>query len=148
MGIFNKFNTSYFFAFDNKAIEKVNFPKFLNKAEIYVSHFLLSILALLIAAAPAIPMLFIYSYYYFGKCLSELAQLVSLPYSRGRSTCFSYRLHDFSVTITWRYKNVYVKNLFLRTGRLWISLPTKCLLFTCDLNGFKSRIGIDLLSLE
>ena len=37
--------------------------------------------------------------YYFGRCSSELAQLVPLPYSRGRSTCYSYRLHDFSVTM-------------------------------------------------
>ena len=27
--------------------------------------------------------------YYFGKCLSELAQLVPLPYSRGMSTRYS-----------------------------------------------------------
>ena len=37
--------------------------------------------------------------YYFGRCSSELAQLVPLPFSRGRSTCYSDRLHDFSVTI-------------------------------------------------
>ena len=37
--------------------------------------------------------------YYFDRCSSELAQLVPLPYSRGRSTPYSYRLHDFSVTI-------------------------------------------------
>ena len=37
--------------------------------------------------------------YYFGRCSSELAQLVPLPYSQGRSTCYSDRLHDFSVTI-------------------------------------------------
>ena len=37
--------------------------------------------------------------YYFGSCLSELAQLVPLPYSRGRSTHYFNRLHDFSVTI-------------------------------------------------
>ena len=37
--------------------------------------------------------------YYFGRCSSELAQLVQLPFSRGRSTrCFD-RLHDISVTI-------------------------------------------------
>ena len=36
---------------------------------------------------------------YFGRCSSELAQLVPLPYSRGRSTRYSDRLHDFSVTI-------------------------------------------------
>ena len=27
--------------------------------------------------------------YYFGKCSSELAHLVPLPYSQGRSTCYS-----------------------------------------------------------
>ena len=37
--------------------------------------------------------------YYFGRCLSELAQLVPLPYSGRGSTCYSNRLHDFSVTI-------------------------------------------------
>ena len=35
--------------------------------------------------------------YYFGRRSSELAQLVPLPYSRGRSTRYSDRLHDFSV---------------------------------------------------
>ena len=29
--------------------------------------------------------------YYFGRCSSELAQLVSLPLSRGTSTCYSDR---------------------------------------------------------
>ena len=33
--------------------------------------------------------------YYFGRCSSELAELVPLPYSRGRSTYYSDRLHDF-----------------------------------------------------
>ena len=37
--------------------------------------------------------------YYFGRCSSELAQLVPLPFSQGRSTRYSDRLHDFSVTI-------------------------------------------------
>ena len=37
--------------------------------------------------------------YYFGRCSSELAQLVRLPYSWASSTQFSDRLHDFSVTI-------------------------------------------------
>ena len=37
--------------------------------------------------------------YYFDRCSSELAQVVPLPYSRGRSTHYSDRLHDFSVTI-------------------------------------------------
>ena len=33
--------------------------------------------------------------YYFGRCSSELAQLVPPPYSQGRSTRYSDRLHDF-----------------------------------------------------
>ena len=33
--------------------------------------------------------------YDFGRCSSELAELVPLPYSRGRSTGYSDRLHDF-----------------------------------------------------
>ena len=37
--------------------------------------------------------------YYFGRCSSDLAQLVPLPYSRGRSTRYSEILNDFFVTI-------------------------------------------------
>ena len=37
--------------------------------------------------------------YYFGRCSLELAQVVPLPFSQGRSTGYSDRLHDFSVTI-------------------------------------------------
>ena len=48
--------------------------------------------------------------YYFGRCSSELAQLVPLPFSQGRSTCCSDRLHDFSVTIPRCDKDVYVNS--------------------------------------
>ena len=57
--------------------------------------------------------------YYFGRCSSELAQLVPLPCSRGRSTRYSERLHDFSVTIPRCYKDVYVNSFFPRTAKLW-----------------------------
>ena len=57
--------------------------------------------------------------YYFGRCSSELAQLVPLPYSRGRSTRYSDRLHDFSVTIPRCYKDVYVNSFFPHTAWLW-----------------------------
>ena len=33
--------------------------------------------------------------YYFGRFYSELAQMVPLPFSQGRSTRYSDRLHDF-----------------------------------------------------
>ena len=45
--------------------------------------------------------------YYFGRCSSELAQLVPLLFYRERSTCYSDRLHDFSVTIPRCYKDLY-----------------------------------------
>ena len=61
--------------------------------------------------------------YYFGRCSSELAQLVPLPFSQGRSTRYSDRLHNFSVTIPRCYNNVYVNSFFPRTARLWSSLP-------------------------
>ena len=48
--------------------------------------------------------------YYFSRCSSELAELVPHPYSRGRSSRYSDRLYDFSVTIPRCYKDVYVNN--------------------------------------
>ena len=64
--------------------------------------------------------------YYFGRCSSELAQLVPFPFSRERSTRYSDRLHDFSVTIPICYKDVYVNSFFPRTAKLWNSLPIEC----------------------
>ena len=79
--------------------------------------------------------------YYFVKYSSELAQLVPLPFSRGRSTCYPDRWHDFSVTISRCYKNVYFNSFFPCTARPWKSLPLECFPLTYDLNGFKSRIN-------
>ena len=63
------------------------------------------------------------SFLYFGRCSSELAELVPLPYSQGRATRYTDRLHDFSVTIPRCYKDVYVNSFFPRTARPWNSLP-------------------------
>ena len=71
--------------------------------------------------------------YYFGRCSSELAQLVLLPFSWGRSTCYFDRMHDFSVTITRCYKDVYVNSFFPCTARLWNSLSIECFPVTYDL---------------
>ena len=84
--------------------------------------------------------------YYFGRCSSELAQLVPLPFSRGRSTCCSDRFHDLSVTIPRRNKNLYVNNFFPRTAKLWNFLPIECFPLTYNLRGFKSRINRHLLT--
>ena len=85
--------------------------------------------------------------YYFGRCSLELAQLVPLLFSRGRSTRYSEILHDFSVTIPRCYKDVYVNSFFPRTARLWNSLPIECFPLTYDLSGFKSRINRHLLTI-
>ena len=84
--------------------------------------------------------------YYFARCSSELAKLVPLPFSRGGSTRYSDRLHDFSVTIPRCYKDVYVNSFFPRTAKLWNSLPIECFPLTYDLSGFKSRINRHLLT--
>ena len=87
--------------------------------------------------------------YYFDRCSSELAQLVPLPFSRGRSTCYSDRLHDFSViflSIPKCYQDVYDNSFFPCTARLWNSLPIECFPLIYNLNGTKSRINRQLLT--
>ena len=84
--------------------------------------------------------------HYFGRCSSELAQLVPLPYYTGRSTCYSDKLNGFSVTIPRCYKDVYVNSFFPHTTRLWKSLSTECFPLTYDLSGCKSRINRHLLT--
>ena len=84
--------------------------------------------------------------YYFRRCSSELAQLVPLPFSRGRSTRYSDRLHDFSVTIPRCYKDVYVNSFFPCTTKLWNSLPIEYFSLTYDPSGFKFRINGHLLT--
>ena len=46
-----------------------------------------------------------WSKYYFCRCLSELVQLIQLPCTRGTSSRYSDRLHDFSVTLPRCYKD-------------------------------------------
>ena len=78
--------------------------------------------------------------YQFGRSSSELAQLVPLPYFRGRSTRYSDRFHDFSVIIPRSYKDPYDKSLFACTARLRNSLLIECFHLAYNLNSFKSRI--------
>ena len=84
--------------------------------------------------------------YYFGRCSSELGQLVPLPFSRGRSTRYSDRLHDFSITLPTCYKDVYVNSFFPCSAKLWNSLHIECFPLTYDLSGFKSRMNRHLLT--
>ena len=85
--------------------------------------------------------------YYFGRCSSDMVQLLPFPYLCRRSTLYSDRLHDFSVTIPRCYKDVYVKSFFPRTARLWNFLPIECFPLACDRNGFWSRINRHLLTI-
>ena len=69
----------------------------------------------------------IFYIYYFCTCKSQLSELVSLPHSHGRSTCYFNSLHNFSVIIISRYyKDMHVNCFFPRTGRLWNSLFAEC----------------------
>ena len=84
--------------------------------------------------------------YYFVRCSSELAQLVPVPFSRGRPTLFySNVLHDFSVTIPRCYKDIYINSFFPCTARLWNFPPRECFPLTYNLNGFMSRFNRQLL---
>ena len=72
--------------------------------------------------------------------------MVPFPFSRGRSTRYSDRLYDLSVTIPRCYKDVYANSFFPRTARLWNSLPLECFPLIYDINGFKARIKRHLLT--
>ena len=50
---------------------------------------------------------------YFDICSSELEESVLLAHTLGSSTRYSNRLHDFSVTISGCYKDVYINSSFL-----------------------------------
>ena len=84
-------------------------------------------------------------YRYFYRCSSELPELVSLSYFRVRSTCYSDKFHDFSVTIPRCYKDLYVNSFFPHTAKLCNSLSIECFLLTY-LNAFKSRSNRHLLT--
>ena len=90
-------------------------------------------------------------WYYFGRCSSELAQLVPPPFSGEGSSRYSDRLYYFSVTIPRCYKDFYANSFFPCTARLWNSLSRifcliECFPLTYDLNGFKFGINGHLLT--
>ena len=80
-----------------------------------------------------------------GRCSFELAELVPFPYSCDRSTCYSNRLHDFSVIIPRAFKNFCVNSFFPCTARIFLSVEAFPL--TSDPNGFKSKVNNYLFSL-
>ena len=79
--------------------------------------------------------------YYFGRCFSELVQLVPLPFSWGGSTLYSGSFHGFSVTISRCYKDVYANSFFPCAASFWNPLPIECFPLTNNLNDFQSTIN-------
>ena len=75
---------------------------------------------------------------------SELAGLVPVSYSCGKSTRYSIRLNGFSIVMTICYKDAYVNRFPLLIVSFWNTVTEECFL----LNGFKSRVQRQLLSLR
>ena len=82
--------------------------------------------------------------YYCGRCSSALVQLVPLPYSRGRSTQFSDRLHVFCHH-TQMLQCLCQQFLSLHSQTLEFS-AYRMLSFDLCLIGFKSRINRHFLT--
>ena len=86
--------------------------------------------------------------YYFGRCSSELSELVPLPHVCGCSTRYSNRLHDFVVTVPHYSKEIYANSFFPWMAKLWNSLPGECFPLTYNLNRFKANVNRHLKSLS
>ena len=56
---------------------------------------------------------------YFGRCSSDITELVPFLCSRGRFIHYSNRFHDFFVIIPRYYKDVYVNSFFYFSARLF-----------------------------
>ena len=69
--------------------------------------------------------------HYFGRCLSELAELFPLHYSRRRSTRYSDRLHDFSISVLRFYKDVYIQQFL--SSHSWTLEFSVCRMLSFDL---------------
>ena len=70
----------------------------------------------------------LFSRYYVGRCSSELARLVPLPYSRGRSTCYSDRLHVF-LSLSLDVTRMPMSTVSFLGPRPWNYLPLEAILW-------------------
>ena len=69
-----------------------------------------------------------------------------VPYSNGRSTCISNRLHDFYITSHRCYKDVYLKFISLHNKTLDV-FPYRFIPLTYDPNDSNPRVNKLFLSL-
>ena len=73
--------------------------------------------------------------YYYGKCSSELADLVPPKRATVRSTRFSERMHRHTVNSPMCRTKFYQSSFFPRKANLWKSLTNECFPPDYDLTG-------------
>ena len=79
---------------------------------------------------------------YFGKCSSELSELISPPQVFGRNTKLSGRSHAFTVaTMSQRTTHYRENSFFTRTARFWIDLSTNIFPECFNISVFKARVN-------
>ena len=83
--------------------------------------------------------------YYYGKCSSELADLVPPKLVTVRSTRFSEQMHRHTVNSPVCRTKFYQSSIFPRTAALWNSLTNECFPSDYDLTAFKGRVNKLLL---
>ena len=83
--------------------------------------------------------------YYYGKCSSELVNLVPPKRVTVRSTCFSEQMHRRTINSPLCSTKFYQSSIFPCTAALWNSLTNECYPPDYDLTAFKGRVNKFLL---
>ena len=83
--------------------------------------------------------------YYYGKCSSELADLVPSKRVTVRSTCFSEQKQRHTVNSPVCRTKFYKSSFFPCTAAFWNSLTNECFPPDYDLKAFKVRVNKFLL---
>ena len=81
--------------------------------------------------------------YYYGKCSTELVNLVPLKHVTVRSTCFSEQMHH-TVNSPMCKTKFYQSSFLPHTAALWNSL-NECFPPDYDLTAFKGKVNKSLL---
>ncbi len=84
--------------------------------------------------------------YCHGKCPSELAASVPLPQSFTRATRSYTNSHAYQVTFPSCRTEHFSSSFFLRTARIWNSLPLSVFPSSYNLPLFRSRVNVHLLN--
>ena len=92
-----------------------------------------------LAHGPNVITLNLFYRYYFGRCSSELAELVPLILMGGPLVILIGCI-AFFVTTPRSNKDAYVSSFFCHTARLWKLLPLEPSFLIYDLNGFKGTV--------